>query len=287
MECPLCTRQDEEEWHIFLECEATKEAWHNMGLFHTIQARMNTCHNICDLIFDICRNEDKQIAGKVAVMFWCMWQNRNKYVWNNNKISAQQIGMQAEHIWHEWAMVQGLLDDQQHDEQLLVGDSPALQQWLPPPLGFVKCNVDASFFPTDGATGWGWCVRDHRGRFLFAGTNIMQAQLNTLEGEAMAIKEAMEELIQRGLSCVIFESDSKIVVDAISSRHVGISEYSVLISDIKLLLAANPNFEVKFVKRQTNMVAHSLARATYSMSSRSFFDSIPRCINHYLLNEMN
>jgi ribonuclease HI len=46
----------------------------------------------------------------------------------------------------------------------------------------------------------------------------MYAKLNTIEGEAMAIKESMEEIIQRGLSHVIFENDSKIVVDAISSR---------------------------------------------------------------------
>jgi ribonuclease HI len=41
---------------------------------------------------------------------------------------------------------------------------------------------------------------------------------STQEVVAMAIKEAMEEIIQRGLSHVIFENDSKIVVDAISSR---------------------------------------------------------------------
>ncbi|CAJ2678429.1 unnamed protein product [Trifolium pratense] len=66
----------------------------------------------------------------------------------------------------------------------------------------------------------------------------------------MAIKEATEEMIQRGLSHVIFESDSKIVVDAISSRQIGTSEFSMLISCIKSLLLLNPSFEVKFVKRQ-------------------------------------
>jgi ribonuclease HI len=190
-------------------------------------------------------------------------------------------------MWHEWAMAQGLLDEQQQEVQLLQVDSLELQQWQPPPLSYVKCNVDASFFNNDGATGWGWCVRDHRGRFLLAGTNLIQAHLNTLEGEAMAIKEAMSELMLRGFSNVIFESDSKIAVDAISSRHVGISEFSVLISDIKSLLDANSNFEVKFVKRQANMVAHSLARAAYSMTSHNIFEIIPRCIVNYLMNEMN
>ncbi|PNX97936.1 mediator of RNA polymerase II transcription subunit 26-like protein, partial [Trifolium pratense] len=87
------------------------------------------------------------------------------------------------------------------------------EEWQQPRFGHVKCNVDASFYDAAGVTGWGWCVRDHRGRFIVAGTNIMQARLNTLEGEAMAIKEAIGEMLQRGFSHVIFESDSKIVVD--------------------------------------------------------------------------
>jgi ribonuclease HI len=87
----------------------------------------------------------------------------------------------------------------------------------------------------------------------------MQARLKTLEGEALAIKEAMSELIQRGFSHVIFESDSKSVVDALSSRHIGRSELSSLIYAIKSLLLLYPNFEVKFIRRQANTVAHSLA----------------------------
>jgi ribonuclease HI len=287
LECPLCGGEPEEEWHIFIGCEAIKEAWHSMGLHNIIQSHVNNCHDFCDLMFNICRNEAKQIAGKIAVMLWCIWQNRNNFVWNNNKMSAQQIGMQADRMWHDWAMAQGLLDDQQQHVQLLHGDNLALHQWQAPSLGYVKCNVDASFFDNDGATGWGWCVRDHRGRFLLAGTNLIHAQLNTLEGEAMAIKEAMHELMLRGYSNVIFESDSKIAVDAISSRHVGISDFSVIISDIKSLLVANSNFEVKFVKQQANTVAHSLARAAYSMTSRSIFQTVPRCIVNYLMNEMN
>jgi hypothetical protein len=153
MECPLCVGELEEEWHIFLDCEAIKEAWHSMGLQHIIQSRVNNCHDFCDLMFDICRNEAKQVAGKVAVMLWCIWQNRNNFVWNNNKMSAQQIGMQADHMWHEWAMAQGLLDEQQQEVQLLQVDSLELQQWQPPPLSYVKCNVDASFFNNDGGAG--------------------------------------------------------------------------------------------------------------------------------------
>jgi ribonuclease HI len=56
----------------------------------------------------------------------------------------------------------------------------------------------------------------------------MHSPLSVVEGEAMAIIEAMEEVINRGFPFVIFESDSKLVVDAISSRQTGVSEFSTL-----------------------------------------------------------
>jgi ribonuclease HI len=100
--------------------------------------------------------------------------------------------------------------------------------------GYLKFNVDASLFVSNGATGWGWCIRDHLGRFILTGSNFIHERLNTIEGETLALKEAIHEVIQRGLSHVTFENDSKIVVDAIASGSVGTSEFSMLISQIKL-----------------------------------------------------
>ncbi|PNY04011.1 putative protein phosphatase 2C 42-like protein [Trifolium pratense] len=71
-----------------------------------------------------------------------------------------------------------------------------MQHWQPPSQGYFKCNVDASFYNNAGATGWGWCSRDRRGRFIIAGSNVMHGRLNTIEGEgreAMAMKEAISE----------------------------------------------------------------------------------------------
>ncbi|KAK2455352.1 hypothetical protein QL285_002810 [Trifolium repens] len=69
---------------------------------------------------------------------------------------------------------------------------------------------------------------------------------------------------QQGITHVIVESDSKSVVDAIQHVHGGSSEFSFIILQINNILSCNQNFVVKFVKRQANMVAHTLARATIS-----------------------
>jgi ribonuclease HI len=285
IECPFCLSHYEDEKHLFFDCVAAKEAWQATGLFHIIQPRLNQFDDVRSLIFDMCRYENKDIAGKAATVLWLMWQNRNNLVWNDNNLSAQQIGIQAAQFWNQWALVNRRLDGQQQhvNQQRTISSN---EQWQPPPTGHLKCNVDASFFNMVGATGWGWCLRDHNGQFKLAGTNFVKSPLNILEGEAMAIIEAMEMMKQKGFSYVTFESDSKTVVDAINSSLVGLSEFSIMISHIKSLLSSNDYFEVKYVKRQANMAAHSLARAAYSMSSRRLFDSITRCIDTYLNNEI-
>lgn len=44
--------------------------------------------------------------------------------------------------------------------------------------------------------------------------------------------------------------------------------------------------KVVFVKRQTNMVAHSLARVVIVESCSQVFTSIPSCIATFIMNEM-
>jgi hypothetical protein len=79
----------------------------------------------------------------------------------------------------------------------------------------------------------------------------------------------------RGFSHVLFETDSKSVVDAIYHFRGGSSEFSFLISHIINILSCNPNFKVMFIKRQANMVAHSLVRAAISWAIRCIFEILP------------
>ncbi|XP_045831010.1 subtilisin-like protease SBT3.13 [Trifolium pratense] len=100
-------------------------------------------------------------------------------------------------------------------------------------------------------------LRDHRGVFVAAGTNWFEGNCAIVEGESIALLEALKEIAERGISNVIFEMDSKSVVDAIHNIKSGSSDFSSLICHVKHVLLSNPNFVVKFIKRQANMVAHT------------------------------
>jgi ribonuclease HI len=87
----------------------------------------------------------------------------------------------------------------------------------------------------------------------------------------LCLQEALKEMETRGFSHVLFETDSKSVVDAIYHFCGGNSKFSFLISYIINILSCNPNFKVRLIKRQANMVAYSLARTTISLDSTSLY----------------
>jgi hypothetical protein len=203
-ECPLCLSHDEDEWHLFFNCGAIRDAWNAMELSHIIQPRLHMFTNPKDLIFDICMQEPDFTASRTATLMWFIWQNRNNIVWNDGNFNAHQLGVQAATFWNQWAVVNGLLEEHQQRDQPNAA-AASVVQWQQPPHGCLKCNVDASFFTEAASTGCGWVLRDYRGHFQLAGTNLVSSPFSVMEGEAMALIEAMEQVIQRGLSFVIFE----------------------------------------------------------------------------------
>jgi ribonuclease HI len=280
--CELCRGANEDVWHVLFDCEESRNCWTMAGLDTVISTRLDQFYEAKEVIFDICSKESKEVAGRVALMIWLLWNNRNQWLWNNEKRTATQLGVQALHMWEEWFAVQRFHDSTRVEEQV-----QHAQQWLPPRHGWIKCNVDAGFHNDGRITSGGWCFRNDVGLFVRAGSFWLSGGLSVPEAEALTLLEAMKTACIMNLDKIIFECDSQLVVNAIHANHDGASAFSIIISSIKNLLLLNSNFEVKFVKRQANLVAHKLARAANSWASRCDFYSIPLCIENQLNNEMS
>ncbi|GAU43832.1 hypothetical protein TSUD_399260 [Trifolium subterraneum] len=194
-----------------------------------------------DRIFAICSNESSDTVGRVAMLLWCIWQNRNDKLWNDNVQMPRQIGRHAFDAWNDWYSVHKL-----HSNNVSGTTEADLVRWEKPALDWVKCNVDVAFVAGSGRTSMGFmCFRNDSGHFM----------------------AAMEEARHRGLNRVQFESDSKVLVEAIHMKRRGNSEFLSIVHDILSLMSSFINFEVKFVRRQANLVAHTLARAANSWAS--------------------
>jgi ribonuclease HI len=251
-------------------------------LEEVIASRVTRYTTAAELIFDVCSTADRDLAGRFATLIWSLWQNRNNKIWQNEQECGRRLGINAHQHWLDWVQLQNF---HAHD----TAASAQLQQqirWEKPPVGWFKCNTDAAFHDDSNRTSAGWILRNYTGNFVMAGAAWYQGKYSIIEGEAKALLEAMRTMEQNGFSHVIFETDSKNVVDAIHNLRSGISEFSSIISHIRNVLSLNQNFVVKFVRRHANMVAHNLARAAIVWASRIVFDILPLCITPLVNNEM-
>ncbi|XP_045791665.1 uncharacterized protein LOC123886388 [Trifolium pratense] len=162
-----------------------------------------------DRIFGLCNNENSDTVGRVTMLLWSIWHNRNDKVWNDNVQMSSQIGRHAFDAWNDWYSVHKL----QYEFTTI------------PNPGWVKCNVDVAFVTGSGKTSMGLCFRNSNGQFMAGVTQCQQSVISTLEGEAWALLLAMKEANHRGFNRVQFESDSKVLVDAIHMRRRGNSEF--------------------------------------------------------------
>ncbi|GAU45955.1 hypothetical protein TSUD_301640 [Trifolium subterraneum] len=168
---------------------------------------------------NLTKSEDKHTAGMFAMLVWVLWNNRNNKVWNNTNESGRNLGFIARHLWEEWYSVQQLQHNSNSNAQ-----QQQIMTWQKPNYGWYKCNVDAGFHKNLNRTSFGWCLRDHAGHFVMAETRWMEGSCSIIESESIALLKAMEELRHRGIINVIFETDSKSVVDAIYHLRGGSSE---------------------------------------------------------------
>ncbi|GAU48559.1 hypothetical protein TSUD_182070 [Trifolium subterraneum] len=262
LNCPVCDDEVEDAIHMFFGCVATRECWMAAGLSQLLENLSYQDGTVEKRVFKMCRNEDNAMIGRVASLFWCIWHNRNDKIWNDNIQLPSQVGRMVFAVWNEWFTVHQL-----RRQNIVPVEDPRPVRWEKPGVRWIKCNVDAAFVSGSSITSMGFCFRDTNGRFVAGLTQWQRTVYSIVEGEAWALLNAMKEAIHRGFERVQFESDSKLLVDAIHSRRSGNSEFNLIVNDITLCMSSYVNFEVKLIRRQANSVAHTLARAANSWAS--------------------
>ena len=159
--------------------------------------------------------------------------------------------------------------------------------WQPPLSGRYKCNIDATFSSQHNRTGIGICVRDSEGAFVLAQAITHPCTVSVDVGKALGLHFALQWLSDMQLDNVDFETNSKLTVDAFLATRNDLSEFGCIISSCRSLFCNFfSNSRVEFVRRQTNAVAHALAREATSLVSPAVYYDILTCIETILINEM-
>jgi hypothetical protein len=116
---------------------------------------------------------------------------------------------------------------------------------------FLKAKILLQFLAAYGTTTVSF-------NFQGAHTHQFQSQFSTVEGEGMPMLEAIQLAIHHRWNFVIFESDCQVLANAITSNYMGESQLALLLV-LRISLRLLFNFEMMFVRIQTNMIVPSLA----------------------------
>ena len=189
--------------------------------------------------------------------------NRSDRVWNNKASSAYQVLNSAGQLLYQWQVA---------NKQLYYVNDDVPKQvygalcWEKPKFGWVKCNVDAAVFASQGKIGFGCVFRNSEGCFLAARCASMAGNFGAQEAEALDICEALSWLKGLQFPCVIIEMDYLQVFRALVEEFSGPNGFGLIIEKCQALVMSLGEVQFSFVCRFANFAAHSVARAASSMS---------------------
>lgn len=205
------------------------------------------------------------------MLLWSIWHRRNDIVWNDGSRDPTTVIKRA---------------DARNSSPILssLQGHPRTPLWQPPRPGFLKCNVDASVPDHSVAAGFGAVIRNHSGDFISAKSTPIAFRPSVRECEAYALRDAIQWVANMTDSNVIFETDAKVVVDAIYNPVVDDTEFGDIIKDIRNRLNASRDFSVHAISREANEMAHLTARHSRSLAGTLIFSAIPAFLTHCMNN---
>ena len=158
---------------------------------------------------------------------------------------------------------------------------PQPHRWAPPELGIYKANYDGAYFAEEEAAGIGVVVRNDLGQVMASLAEKLAMPPTVEILEAMAARRAMIFMEELRLHRAIFEGDSETVVKALSRDCPDRSCIGHIVKDCKSLMGCFQTNSFSHVRRQSNGVAHTLARRARKSSPLSvWMESIPPDISY-------
>ncbi|XP_074299620.1 uncharacterized protein LOC141630760 [Silene latifolia] len=157
---------------------------------------------------------------------WAIWEARNKWVFENQRVDIDKVRKRVEELCREFRDEGGVIGTGEESGDIR-------RQWKKPEDGVVKINVDAGVKEGWG-TGIGVVCRGSEGEVLWGLSEHKKEMTEVRMAEAEAMLAGIKEERRRGHTRVVIESDCKPLIDAVSTKAKGRSDFHLMIDDIFL-----------------------------------------------------
>ena len=154
---------------------------------------------------------------------------------------------------------------------------PTTHQWRPSDHPRFKANYDRAVFNNINTAGIGVVIRDSNATVIGALSRRIPLPQTVEEVEALACRRAVQLAREIGISEVVFEGDSTIIVQALKHGQVDQSVYGHILDDVTQKTSQFLFYEFSHVPRICNKVADLLAKkARVGSVSQVWLEDFPR-----------
>ncbi|KAF7837557.1 reverse transcriptase [Senna tora] len=273
--CQICNQEEESIEHIFLMCPWTRPVWFGSRFqwnFNNAQvSRMDIW--IWQKLKQIraAGGNWKENQAHFAMLIWKIWKGRNKFYFEQVVINPSLTIQLAAEKALECENCVSIFPAPPVVVNSVPSPVPFVRRWREE--GWYRCNVDAATLESSNVCASAFLLRDDHGSLLTGSSRKFWAS-SPLIAEALALRESIFACMSLDLQKVHFESDCKVLTDAILLNDVPWI-IDPIVADINQALAEHPSFVIHWVPRSLNTPADWVARAALRRSLPPLWTSSP------------
>ncbi|XP_019199809.1 PREDICTED: uncharacterized protein LOC109193407 [Ipomoea nil] len=301
--CAMCGASHEDIVHSLITCGYTTNIW--------IQSHLPIPNSVTNVFSDWINDlmnvlGDNEIIYAVAILYYT-WCARNGAVWDACLPRPQKVIAMASSAVHSWkivhpththprvnAAVMEQVEAPTIRQQNAVGLTaepaetvlplsssimqPHGQQQQPNvPYGTpLMCYFDAAYDPRTSKAAAGAIILDAQGGYIAAMTTPMSDCFTPLMAEALACKEVLSWLRNRGIDSIQLFTDCLVLQQYLSSTTRSPRSYlGYAIDSCRTSILVFENCLIRYVPRLDNYLAHTLASITSTQTTIMYADSSP------------
>ncbi|KAG7533614.1 Zinc knuckle CX2CX4HX4C [Arabidopsis thaliana x Arabidopsis arenosa] len=259
--CQVCGEVGESINHVLFTCSLARQIWalsgvptpefgfQNGSIFANIQ-----------FLFDLKKNGliPDHIKRSWPWVLWRLWKNRNKLFFEGLIFCPLKSFQKIQEDTHEWFLAQTKIHI--GDSENFCSEEPSLHCWDPPPSGWLKCNIGASWSGKKRLCGGAWVLRNEQGEVLLHSRRAFGNLCDKKDVMLTCVTWAVESMHSHKFSKVLFAFEPGDLSSAFA-RPIAWPSFASQVSDLTHFLEKIGEWKVSVEKSTANRGASLIAQS--------------------------